>query len=307
MIEVCLLGTGGMMPLPGRPLTALLLRYNGHSFLVDCGEGTQVSIREYAWSMHSIDVICFTHFHGDHVAGISGLLSSMGTEGRTEPVHILGPKRIEEVIAHLCIVVRVPFDVIFHEIDQEPMEFFGVEITPFPVKHSVPCYGYRFDVSRRPRFFPEKAKQLGIPVQDWKKLQAGESIKVDGKRIDPEQVSGPARRGLSVVYSTDTRPCCTLQEAAYDVDLLITEGIYGDEEKLSSAKTKMHMTSREAAELSLRAGARKVWLTHYSPSFRDQSRYIREIRQINPAVSFGIDGKKTILQWEETTTTEENQ
>lgn len=297
MLDVCLLGTGGMMPLPGRHLTSLLLRYNGHSILVDCGEGTQVAIRKYAWSMHSIDVICFTHIHGDHVAGISGLLSSMGTEGRTEPVHIIGPKYIEPVISQLCVVMAAPFKVYFHSVKEKDLEYGGVLIKPFPVKHNIACYGYRFDIPRRPKFFPEKAKALKVPVQDWKKLQAGESVRVGLRKIRPEEVSGPPRRGISLVYSTDTRPCKKLEEAAKDVDLLITEGIYGDPEKKKSAMEKHHMTSQEAAHLGKKAGARRLWLTHYSPSFRNQRDYEKSIKGIYNKARFAQDGDKITLKF----------
>ncbi len=299
MLDVCLLGTGGMMPLPGRHLTALLLRYNGHSILLDCGEGTQVAIRKYGWSMHSIDVICFTHVHGDHVAGISGLLSSMGTEGRSEPVHIIGPGFIESVVSQLCVVMAVPFDVIFHSVKEENLENYGVQIHPFPVKHNISCYGYRFEIPRRPKFFPEKAKALGVPLQDWKKLQAGEPVRLGLRKIRPEDVCGPPRRGISLVYSTDTRPCRKLEEAARDVDLLITEGIYGDPQKHQSAVEKHHMTSQEAAALAKKAGARRVWLTHYSPSFRNQRDYDKAIKSIYDKVSFASDGQTLSLNFPE--------
>lgn len=300
MIDVCLLGTGGMMPLPGRHLTALLLRHEGHSILVDCGEGTQVAIRKYAWSMHSIDTICFTHVHGDHVAGISGLLSSMGTEGRTEPVHILGPRHIESIVAQLCVVVGVPFEVHFHEIEHgQSYHSNDIEITPFPVKHNIQCYGYRFDLARRPKFHPERARALEIPVQHWKTLQQGKSIWLGMRRITPDMVLGAPRKGLSLCYATDTRPCAKLRHAATDVDLLITEGIYGDPEKHASAVEKRHMTSQEAAELAKEACAKEVWLTHYSPSFRDQERYQKTIHQINPRVCFAKDGQTTTLLFDE--------
>lgn len=299
MIDVCLLGTGGMMPLPGRHLTALLLRHQGHSVLIDCGEGTQVAIRKYGWSMHSIDAILFTHVHGDHVAGISGLLSSMNTEGRREPVHIYGPDAVEEVVASLCVVVGVNFKVHFHRVGKMPFSVGTLQVTPFPVKHNITCYGYRIDLPRRPKFLPEKAKALKIPITDWRKLQAGESVMVGLRRIHPEEVSGPARRGLSVVYSTDTRPCATLERAAKDCDLLITEGIYGDREKTKGAEEKCHMTAWEAADLAARAGAKETWLTHYSPSFRNPAQYADEMARKNSSVRFASDGWKRVLDFEE--------
>ncbi|MDD7593514.1 MAG: ribonuclease Z [Peptoniphilaceae bacterium] len=298
MIDVTLLGTGGMMPLPGRHLTALLVRHQGHSLLIDCGEGTQVAIRRYGWSMHSIDAILFTHVHGDHVAGISGLLSSMQTEGRLEPVHIYGPQAIEEVVANLCVVVGVQFDVFFHAVDQ-PFRVNDLEVTPFPVMHTIACYGYRIDLSRRPKFLPEKARELGVPMTSWSRLQAGESVRVGLHLVKPQDVSGPSRRGISLVYATDTRPCKALEEAAWDVDLLVTEGIYADHEKDQGAVDKMHMTAWEAAELAARAGAHQTWLTHYSPSFRNPRDYVDEMARVNPTVTFSDDGRRTTLQFEE--------
>lgn len=299
MLDICLLGTGGMMPLPGRHLTSLMLRYEGHSILVDCGEGSQVAIRKYAWSMHSIDTICFTHIHGDHVAGISGLLSSMGTDGRKDPVHIIGPSRIEPVIASLCVVVAVPFDVIFHSVHEEGLESFGVKISPFSVKHNIECYGYRFDIGRLPKFLPEKAKELEIPVQYWNKLQNGETVRLGLRKISPEMVRGEERKGISLVYSTDTRPCKNLLEAAKGVDLLITEGIYADREKDKSAREKKHMTTWEACQLATEAGCSQTWLTHYSPSFRNQSFYEKAVKEINPTIRFGRDGDRTVLNFPE--------
>ncbi len=299
MIDVCLLGTGGMMPLPGRHLTSLLVRHQGHSVLIDCGEGTQVAIRRYGWSMHSIDAILFTHVHGDHVAGISGLLSSMSTEGRREDVHIYGPPAIEEVISSLCVVVGVQFDVYFHIVDEDTFRVRDLEITPFPVKHNITCYGYRIDLPRRPKFLPDRAKALGIPVQQWGRLQNGESIWMGLHHIHPEEVSGPWRRGLSLVYATDTRPCLALEEAAYDVDLLICEGIYGDPEKTKSAEEKCHMTAWEAGDLADQSGARATWLTHYSPSFRNQQDYAEQMREKHPSVRFAEDGWRTVLDFEE--------
>lgn len=300
MIDVCLLGTGGMLPLPNRYLTSLLLRYQGKSLLVDCGEGTQVAISQYAWAMNTINTICFTHFHGDHVAGISGLLSTISSEGRTEPIHILGPKNVEWVIAQICVVVHPTFDIFFHEIHLG--EIFSMEdlkIRPIPVNHSVPCFAYRFDLPRKPKFLPEKAKDIGLPVHFWGKLQEGLSVLWEGRNVEPKEVLGPERKGLSLLYSTDTRPTESLEEACQNVDLAILEGIYGDEEKQKSAVEKKHMTSQEACHLAKRARPKELWLTHYSPSFRDQSSYDHSIKGIYPQASFGWDGRTKTLKFEE--------
>ena len=112
MLDVCLLGTSGMMPLPRRALTALMTRYNGSSLLIDCGEGTQVSIREKGWSMHGIDTICITHVHGDHISGLPGLLLSMGNAERKLPLTIVGPRGVKKVVEALLIIAQgLPFEI----------------------------------------------------------------------------------------------------------------------------------------------------------------------------------------------------
>ena len=172
MLDICLLGTGGMMPLPNRFLTSLLARYNGNSVLIDCGEGTQVAVKKKGWSVNPIGLICITHFHGDHVAGIPGLLLSIGNSGRTEPITILGPKGIEKVIKSLCIIAQeLPFDVNFVEIegDSGVFEFFGMKIEAFKLKHNVICYGYNIIVDRAGRFLPEKAN-VGTDFKKAKQL-----------------------------------------------------------------------------------------------------------------------------------------
>ena len=144
MLDVCLLGTGGMMPLPGRWLTALMTRFNGSSLLIDCGEGTQIAIREKGWSFHSIDIICFTHYHGDHISGLPGLLLSMGNAERTSPVVLIGPKGLERVVSALRVIApELPFELKFIEIGgpKEVCVINGYEITAFRVNHNVPCDG----------------------------------------------------------------------------------------------------------------------------------------------------------------------
>ena len=112
MLDVCLLGTGGMMPLPGRRLTALMTRYNGSSLLIDCGEGTQVAIKEKGWTFKPIDAICFTHYHADHISGLPGLLLTMGNTDRREPLTMIGPKGLERVVTALrTIAPELPFQV----------------------------------------------------------------------------------------------------------------------------------------------------------------------------------------------------
>ncbi|MBR3645166.1 MAG: MBL fold metallo-hydrolase, partial [Lachnospiraceae bacterium] len=179
MLDICLLGTGGMMPLPKRFLTAMMARYNGSNILIDCGEATQIAIKEKGWTFKPIDVICFTHYHADHISGLPGLLLTMGNAMRTEPVLMIGPKGLERVVNSLRVIApELPFEIRFHEITQneETIQFDDYRIRAFKVNHNVLCYGYNIEIDRQGKFDLEKAKALNIPVQMWGRLQKGETI-----------------------------------------------------------------------------------------------------------------------------------
>ena len=168
MLDVCLLGSGGMMPLPYRWLTALMLRYNGSSVLIDCGEGTQIAIKEKGWSFKPIDVICFTHYHGDHISGLPGLLLTMGNADRQEPLTLIGPKGLERVVtAHRVIAPELPFEIRYKEIHgpEETFEMDGYRLKAFRVNHNVLCYGYTIEIDRAGRFDATRAKKQGIPLK----------------------------------------------------------------------------------------------------------------------------------------------
>ena len=285
MLDVCLLGTGGMMPLPRRALTALMTRYNGSSLLIDCGEGTQVSIREQGWSFHPIDVICITHFHGDHISGLPGLLLSMGNAERTNPLTIIGPKGLRKVVQSLLIIAQgLPFALEYIEIEGDTQEFFlnGYHICAFKVNHNVVCYGYTIEIHRSGKFDVEKAKENQVPMKAWSPLQKGEQVEIDGIVYTADQVLGPPRKGIKVTYCTDSRPTERIVDYAQDSDLFICEGMYGEKEKIASAKEKKHMTFYEAAELAKRAEVAEMWLTHYSPSLIRPEMFMDDVRKIFP-------------------------
>ena len=223
MLDVCLVGTGGMMPLPRRWLTALMTRYKGSSLLIDCGEGTQVAIKEKGWSFKPIDVICFTHFHGDHISGLPGLLLTMGNAERTEPLTLIGPKGLERVVNALRVIApELPFELKFIEINgpEQVFEINGYRITAFRVNHNVLCYGYTLEILRQGKFSPERAREQGIPLEYWNPLQKGNVIEADGVTYTPDMVLGPARKGLKVTYTTDTRPTESIVKHAPGSDLL---------------------------------------------------------------------------------------
>ena len=302
MLDLCSLGTGGMMPLPYRRLTALMMRYNGSSLLIDCGEGTQVAIRERGWSFHDIDVVCITHFHGDHISGLPGLLLSMGNADRTEPLTIVGPKGLERTVNALRVIApELPFEIKFIEIADAVTELnlFGYRINAFKVNHRVTCYGYSVMIDRAGKFDPEKAAANNVPMKAWSRLQKGQTVEIDGITYTQDMILGPERRGLKVTYCTDTRPVKIISEMAADADIFICEGMYGEDDKDNKAVEHKHMTFTEAAKLAAAAepNPKEMWLTHYSPSLVNPAEYVGRIRSIFPNVIATKDLRTTTLKF----------
>ncbi len=300
MLDVCLLGTAGMMPLPYRWLTALMTRYNGSSLLIDCGEGTQIAMKEKGWSAKPIDTICFTHYHADHISGLPGLLLTMGNAERTEPLTMIGPKGLERVVNALKVIApELPFEIRFVELTQpvERLEEQGYHITAFRVNHNITCYGYTIEIPRAGEFQVEQAKNLEIPMKFWSRLQKGETIQQDGNTYTPDMVLGPPRKGIKLTYCTDTRPVAAITENARNADLLIIEGMYAEKEKAAKAKQYKHMTFYEAAEIARDAEVSDMWLTHFSPSLVHAEDYMEEVRSIYPAAKLGKDGKTAELDF----------
>ena len=301
MLDVCLLGSGGMMPLPYRWLTSLMTRFNGSSLLIDCGEGTQIAIKEKGWSFKPIDVICFTHYHGDHISGLPGLLLTMGNADRKEPLTLIGPKGLERVVSALRVIApELPFPIIYKEIEgaEQTFELNGYRLKAFRVNHNVLCYGYTMEIDRAGKFDVERAKEQEIPQKYWKHLQKGETIETENGILTPDMVLGPPRKGLKLTYTTDTRPTNSVRENAKDSDLFICEGMYGEKEKAAKAVEYKHMTFYEAAHLAKDAQVKAMWLTHYSPSLTRPEEYMDEVRRIFPEAKAGKDRMSRELAFE---------
>ncbi len=297
MLDVCLLGAGGTMPLPGRWLTSLVLRVNGRSLLIDAGEGTQIAAREAGCSFKNLDTICLTHLHADHTAGLPGLLLTMGNMDRTEPVTVIGPKGTRRLLEAVKVIApELVFPVWVMELEPNTVQTIPLgdwEITAFPVNHTVPCFGYQAAVPRAGKFDPQKAIALNIPKPLWRHLQAGETV----EGFTPDQVLGPPRQGIKLVYSTDTRPAKELYKCAANADLLICEGMYGEPDKVAKAKETCHMTFREAAKTALRSEVKELWLTHFSPSLSRPEDYLEDARSIFPNTSLGKSGRRVTLHF----------
>lgn len=293
MIDVTLIGTGGMMPLPGRFLSSCLIEYNGKSILIDCGEGTQVSLGKGRFSMSKIEVILITHCHADHITGLPGLLLTIGNSGRTEPLNIVAPRGAGAIINSLLVVCGyLPFEVTISELpDGKPFEFekIGLSVTSIPLNHHVNCVGYSMELKLRPRFLPEKAKSLNIPIKFWRLLHSGESIDYDNREYTPDMVLGESRRPIKISYVTDTRPTKHINKVVRDSDLFICEGMYGDDEQYENAVKKKHMLFSEAAGIAKDAGVRELWLTHYSPSLTNPKEFLGNARKIFENTVAGYD------------------
>ncbi len=294
MLKVTLLGTGGTQPLPERALAAAAVTVGGRSVLLDCGEGTQVALRRYGVSAYKLAAVLLTHYHGDHILGLPGLLQTLGSLNRTEPLTIYGPQGIDPVAkAVMALAGQQPYVVRWRPA-AAPFAVEALQITPFPLDHRVPCCGYTLELPRAGRFDPARAKAAGVPVEYWKTLQKGEAV----GGFTPEQVLGAPRRGLKVVYATDTRPCAALKAAARDADLLCMDATYAEDADLPKAKLYGHATCRETGALAAAAHVRRLWLTHYSAAVTDPAAGLAAAQTAYPAAVAGYDGLTEELEFD---------
>jgi ribonuclease Z len=302
-LEAFILGTGGMMPLPGRFLTSVLLRREGDLFLFDCGEGTQVSLRSLNLKWKKITAIFISHTHADHITGLPGILMLSSQVDRAEPLYIIGPPKIREFVelSRRVLDMYINYEIIVQEIADpgQPGEVFrqeGYAVRSFPLRHTKPCVGYAFTEDMRPGVFhPEKALGLGVargPL--WSRLQAGEEVPGEnGKAVKPGDVLGPPRRGRKFSFITDTLFTESACAHVKDSDILICEGMFAKDLE-ESAREKKHMTSQQAALLAKNArGIGKMGLIHYSPRYmeRDLKQLLREAREIFPDTFLTRDGQ----------------
>lgn len=304
MLDVRLLGTAGMQPLPSRRLSATLVRLSGRMILIDCGEGTQVGVHEAGWGWRGLSAILLTHMHADHTLGLPGLLLTLAhaEKGADEPLFVYGPEPLLPVLqALLLFAPRLPFPV--RAVVLKGDETFaiegvpGVEVSCTALEHEVPCLAYALTVSRAPRFDPEQARALGVPQPDWRRLQRGESVDVAGRTIAPEEVLGAPRRGVRLVLATDTRPTPALTPFVAGADLFIADAMYGDEDGKPKRWEAQHMTFAESATIARDGGARRLWLTHFNPALSDPEAYLDRATDIFPATTLGRDGLTTTLNF----------
>jgi len=288
MLDISLLGTSGMIPLHNRYLTAMLARYNGNLLLIDCGEGTQVTMRELGWGFVNLNVLLITHFHADHIAGLPGLLLSLSNYGRKEPLYIVGPKGTEEVVNNLCVIapkLMYTIEVIELENKTQNIEVGDWHISALPLQHALPCFGYSISIPRLGQFDVTRAKEQNIPVKYWSRLQNGETVGT----FNPNMVLGEPRKGIKVSYITDTRPIDTIPSFIKGSDLFICEGMYGAEDMKEKADRFYHMIFSDAAKLAKVGNVKELWMTHYSQAFTNPEAYIHSIKSIFENTKAGYD------------------
>lgn len=278
MIQVTMLGCAATMPIPGRPLSAAALVCRGRAILLDCGEGTQLALHPSSVSPVRIDLIALSHYHGDHIFGLPGLIQTMGALNRTAPLTITGPAGLDEAMAPILrLADEQPFPIRLLTIPEEGLRLRELHhawpqealLTAFPTQHRDVSQGYCFQLGRARRFDAQKAQTMGIDRPLWRLLQRGETVEMGEKAFPAEDFLGPERRGLRVVFSGDTMPCPALEEASQAADLLIMDATYAEETHADKARLYGHSTYAQSAMLAARADVRRLWLTHFSAMIRD--------------------------------------
>jgi len=297
-LEAFILGSGGMMPLPNRHLTSVLLRREGELFLFDAGEGTQVALRKLNLRWKKISVIFVSHTHADHVTGIPGLLMLSAQADRDDPLYIIGPPRIAEYIesSRRVLDMYINYEIIVKEITEPGVVYQGdgFHVRCFPLRHTKPCFGYVMEEYLRPgEFHPEKAQALGVPRGPlWSKLQNGETVQAaDGRDVRPQEVLGQPRLGRKFSFVTDSLAFPEISTEVAGSDLFVCEGMF-EQALAEDAHGKKHMTAVEAAHIAARSdGVKKLALIHYSPRYTDfdLKQLLKEAREIFPDTTLARD------------------
>ena len=295
MLTATFLGTGAATPTVDRNVAGLAVQREGETLLFDCGEGNQRQMMRYGVGF-SFTEIFFSHYHADHILGVTGLLRTMGLQDRSAPVILYGPRGAQRILGGAISlgIERNKFPVEIREVRPgDRLTRAEYDIVIFEADHRPDTVGYALaEHTRLGRFNPDRARELGVPEGPlWGRLHKGETIMLeDGRGISPADLVGSPRRGRTLVYSGDTRPSLAVVEAARGADLLIHEATFGSDE-LERAKETGHSTAAEAARVAVEAGVRRLVLTHISPRYtRDAPELLAEARAVFPETVVARDG-----------------
>ncbi len=284
-LSIVFLGTGGSWPTIKRNVTSIAVKRNSEIILFDCGEGTQRQFQKSKLSYMQISKIFITHFHGDHFLGIPGLVQTMQLNDREKPLRIYGPKGMIKLTNQLLSLgyFKPGYKIIPHEIDEgDVIDFDEYKIHVLRVKHGVPALAYKLVEKMRPgKFNKPRALKLGVPEGPlFRKLQQGKTIKIgNNKTITPEMVLGPPRKGRTIVISGDTTPYEKIVDFSKNADVLVHEATFDSSLKDISFEYG-HTTAMQAAEIAVKAKVEKLFLTHISPRYLDNSVLEEEARKV---------------------------
>jgi len=271
-LNIIFLGTGGSWPTIKRNVSSIAIKRGSEIILFDCGEGTQRQFQKSNLSYMQISKIFITHFHGDHFLGLPGLIQTMQLNDRDESLHIFGPKGIIDLVKNILSLgyFKPAYRIITHEIsDGSILDFKEYSIKAKKVKHKVPTLAFCLEEYTRPgKFNKPEALNLGIPEGPlFNKLQKGRSITLgNGKKITPDMVLGPSRKGRKIVISSDTKPDKNLIDFSEGADILIHDATF-DSELEDIANKYGHSTAFQAAEIAKQAQVKRLYLTHISPRY----------------------------------------
>ena len=308
MIDITLLGTAALFPIPKRALTVAYLCCGGHAILFDCGEGTQTAARRWDVNLMKVDMIALTHYHGDHVFGLPGLFQTMSNLERTEPLYVTGPAGLQKAMEPIFkLAWQTSYEIRLIEMPPEGLRLcelikgwaYEAKLSAFPTEHRIPSQGYCFTLGRAGKFQPDKAQALKIPVTQWGILQKGHNVQVGDEIITPDQVLGAPRKGLKFIFSGDTTFCESLINASNGADLMICEATFGESEEEEVAIRHGHMTFEHAAKTAKCADVKQLWLAHYSHKIIDPRQYLPNATAIFENTICGKDGISTTLKFED--------
>ncbi|MBW6409913.1 ribonuclease Z [Clostridium weizhouense] len=313
MVDLCILGTLGGMPMIDRFMSSTLINVNGRKILIDCGEGTQVAMRKTGWGFKSLDIICITHSHGDHTVGLPGLLSTIGNSGRTEKLTIIGPPGITNIVNGLNVInPYLPYELNIVENTNDTINFHinnnniclcenknksNFSLSSLELEHSTNCIGYSFYFKRKAKFSVEKAIKNNIPKALWNKLQNNETVIFENNKYYPYMVLDNERKGIKISYITDTRPTKNIPSFIKDSDLFICEGTYGNDIDIEKAIKNCHMTFSEAATLAKEGNCKELILTHFSPALSDPNNFLINATNIFEKSIIADDGLTKNLKY----------